>query len=776
VAERPAAPMRAENDYRVCRLRHEEGHVTTHAKTQTRSTACGGVGFLVAFAVAVAAAFALLAPTATAAIDSSGTASAEQEALAALPRITADKLDYVPGESVSIFGTNWKEGETITLFVDDDETKTWALTADVTAAGDGTFVYSFSLPDWFVATYTVTATGSSGSVASTQFTDTIAWKGVSSNSNGTGTPGSSQLTLNAPAVLAGDVLLVQIVVATGFGESDTICAPAGWERILRTDSEGGMIVVESFYRIATQASASASHTWQFKTVSSACGGAGSERADTGASGGMILYRGVDTTHPLDVPALGASGYGTTATAPRLYTVTNSTRIVRFFGASKAGAFLRGGKIYEQSSVANAERTAVAYDGPLTPAGSTNIFPADMSTEAYWGAQSIALRMAPAPTSLEVSGSATYGGPATLTAKLTSGTTGVAGKTIVFSLNGIVLGSSAVTDSTGVATLTDVKTGGRGAGVYPGIVSAAFSGDAGYEPCTGDGTLTVAKATATLTLSGLLHTYDGTAKAATATTVPAGLETVILTYSQGTGDDKVVVASPTNAGSYDVEATLDNANYEGSANDTLTIAKAATTTTVTCPASAPHTGSAVEPCSATVTGPGGLSQTVTIVYTNNVELGMATATATYPESANHLGGSDTKTFSIVAGCGTEAAFVGPLKDGTRNVVKLGGVIPVRLQLTDCTGAPVAGRTLAIRVVAGIVSGENIGESTELIVPSSTGSADTTGVMRYEDGQYAYNLATKSLATGLPYTVVIRDTTSAPWSSAPTVATAVVEAKK
>ena len=50
------------------------------------------------------------------------------------------------------------------------------------------------------------------------------------------------------------------------------------------------------------------------------------------------------------------------------------------------------------------------------------------------------------------------------------------------------------------------------------------------------------------------------------------------------------------------------------------------------------------------------------------------------------------------------------------------------------------------------------------------------MRFVDSNHMYNLATKGLGTGLPYTIVIRDTTSVAWSTAPTVGTAVIEPKK
>ncbi len=79
---------------------------------------------------------------------------------------------------------------------------------------------------------------------------------------------------------------------------------------------------------------------------------------------------------------------------------------------------------------------------------------------------------------------------------------------------------------------------------------------------------IAKARATITLSGLRHTYDGSAKTAAATTDPAGLDGVSITY-----DDQPT--APKDAGSYTVVASLSNPNYEAdSAGGTLTIAQKA----------------------------------------------------------------------------------------------------------------------------------------------------------------------------------------------------------
>ncbi|MBT1697598.1 6-bladed beta-propeller [Fulvivirgaceae bacterium PWU4] len=82
-----------------------------------------------------------------------------------------------------------------------------------------------------------------------------------------------------------------------------------------------------------------------------------------------------------------------------------------------------------------------------------------------------------------------------------------------------------------------------------------------------GTLVINKATATISIGNLTHTYNGTVKAATATTTPAG-RTVSFEYRQGG-----VSATPTKAGQYNITATVNDANYQGTATALLTINKA-----------------------------------------------------------------------------------------------------------------------------------------------------------------------------------------------------------
>jgi hypothetical protein len=87
------------------------------------------------------------------------------------PQVWSDKADYAPGETVTLSGANWAAGESVHIRVNDDAGETWRRDVDVTAAEDGTISDQFNLPDWFVAVYSVTATGATSGTATWSFTD-----------------------------------------------------------------------------------------------------------------------------------------------------------------------------------------------------------------------------------------------------------------------------------------------------------------------------------------------------------------------------------------------------------------------------------------------------------------------------------------------------------------------------------------------------------------------------------------------------------------------------
>jgi VCBS repeat-containing protein len=88
------------------------------------------------------------------------------------PTIQSDKADYAPSELVTLTGSNWQPGESVNINVNDDVGQTWNRNVDVIADENGNITDQFNLPNHFVVTYYVTATGAdSGAVAKMTFTD-----------------------------------------------------------------------------------------------------------------------------------------------------------------------------------------------------------------------------------------------------------------------------------------------------------------------------------------------------------------------------------------------------------------------------------------------------------------------------------------------------------------------------------------------------------------------------------------------------------------------------
>jgi hypothetical protein len=89
-----------------------------------------------------------------------------------------------------------------------------------------------------------------------------------------------------------------------------------------------------------------------------------------------------------------------------------------------------------------------------------------------------------------------------------------------------------------------------------------------------------------------------------------------------------------------------------------IARAPTTTVVTCPASVVYAGVPLTPCTVLVTGPG-LEERGTATYTANLNAGTATAMYDFPEGGNHLESSDSRTFTITRATATATAGSGSM---------------------------------------------------------------------------------------------------------------------
>ena len=181
-------------------------------------------------------------------------------------------------------------------------------------------------------------------------------------------------------------------------------------------------------------------------------------------------------------------------------------------------------------------------------------------------------------------------------------------------------------------------------------SYTYGGDANHTGSSDSQNFTIDKAssTTTVTCGAGPFTYSGSA------------QTPCSAHVAGAGglsaDPDPVYSDNNDAGTATASYTFGgDDNHTGSTDSKhFTIAKASSTTTVTCGAGPfTYTGSAQTPCSAHVSGAGGLSADPDPVYSNSTNAGTATASYTYAGDANHEGSNHSKDFTIAKAASTTA---------------------------------------------------------------------------------------------------------------------------
>ena len=326
-----------------------------------------------------------------------------------------------------------------------------------------------------------------------------------------------------------------------------------------------------------------------------------------------------------------------------------------------------------------------------------------------------------PTTLTVgAATGTYGGTVDLSSILTDGVSPLSGKTIAFKLNGNDVGS-AVTDGSGIASLTSVSLAGINANTYPTGVAASFTGDAIYLTSNATNGLTVKKADATIVVTPYHVGFDTNSHTATGTATGVNGESVAGLNLNGT--------THTASGDYSDTWTFTDVtgNYNGATgtvNDVISPASSATNVVV---ANAVYDGSP-HGATSSATGVGGLNQLLVVSYSgrNSTVYGPSTtaptnagdysASAAYTGDADHAPSADAKDYSI---------FKAP---STTTVTCPLSVVFTGSQLTPCTATAVGAGGLNVSVQVGygnnIIPGTATASATYLGDPNhnpSSGSA-------------------------------------------------------
>ena len=287
-------------------------------------------------------------------------------------------------------------------------------------------------------------------------------------------------------------------------------------------------------------------------------------------------------------------------------------------------------------------------------------------------------------------------------------------------NGSPQQPTATTSPTGLTGVAITYDGSASAPTNVGSYAVVASlTNANYDAPNATGTLVITKATATITLSGLTHTFDGSPKAASATTTPAALTALSITYN---GSPTV----PTNAGSYAVVVSLMNANYEApNATGTLVISKATATITL---GGLTHTFDGSPKAASATTTPTALTALL-ITYNGS------------PTAPTNAGG-----YAVVVSL-TNANYEAPNATGTLTIAKANQTIVVT------TGAPATAAFGTSFTVA--ATGGGSGNAVMVTTPPGDGCSDTGPTFTITSGiavcQVVYNQAGNANYTAAPQIV-------------------------
>lgn len=228
-------------------------------------------------------------------------------------------------------------------------------------------------------------------------------------------------------------------------------------------------------------------------------------------------------------------------------------------------------------------------------------------------------------------------------------------------------------------------------------------------------LVIAQAPVTLSFGNLAHTYDGSARHASVTTVPGGVA-VALAYLDGS--DPVV--APLDAGSYTVVASLADSNFvvEGSDSATLVIAKAVAQVSLS---DLTQVYDGLGKAATAATTPAGLE--VELSYDGGAALPVAVGThAVHAVVVNdNYRGEASATLTIVAAAVAGFSADGPTSfSGTAGAL-LPGALPT-VRVVDTSGNGVPGMGVRFVAASGAIPGFADGQ---LVLTGADGRASVAG---------------------------------------------------
>jgi hypothetical protein len=450
------------------------------------------------------------------------------------PAVWTDKADYNPGATVTLYGAGWAPGEPVHLAVNDTDGQTWSFADDVVASDAGELTDQLTLPAWFVAQYSVTATGASGATAATSFTD--------GNLNFLlATADTTQPT----AAYSVDWTRYDDTACTSFKQSGTATyTPPG---VTQTGgSEPGVGNGASARPTGVTAPTGFAFTYWSDSATSTTPVTGAALCRVGSQPSP-LFAHFRPTITSTSTAVTTSGSPSTYGDPVTFTAT----VTPASGPAATGtvAFTDGAATLCASAALNAAGTATCQTSSLSAAGPHTI------TATYSGSSTLSTSSGAIQQAV---GKATL----TVTANDAAKTYGDANPTFSAGITGLVNGDSASAVS-GAASCTTGATGTSGAGTYPITCTQGTLAAANYAFGFASGTLTVGPRALTVTAQSPSRPYGDANPALSATLSGFVNGDTAASMVSGSASCSTVATTISSVGTYAVTCaagTLASANY------------------------------------------------------------------------------------------------------------------------------------------------------------------------------------------------------------------------
>lgn len=445
------------------------------------------------------------------------------------PSLESDKSSYTAGGTVTLTGSGWGSSEVVGISVDDDKGNTWKKVANVTADANGQISLRFALPSTLAANYTASALGEYSERASATFSSDPGEQAGLVSDKDDYAPGEISW-LGGWNFQPGESIYLTIFIDDP--EMGVHVNNYDWT-YEQADEQGTFL---------TSFGVPAEAAWM--TLTATAKGLTSGRTATAVFTDAPPVV-VSSINPSSGPLVGGtavqilgSGFGPETQVTYTVTIGGTLVPVNRDNHNQLTVTVPPGVTLGAVDV------VVYQDG--TPVGTL--------TQGYTYGVPVA-----ETSSLTASATTgTYGGTTTLSATLKDGNNNpLSGKTISFTLNGNTFtGNTAVTNASGIATLTGVSLSGINAGTYATGVGASFAGAAPFPATSATGSLTVSTKAITVTADAKSKVY-GDADPALTFTNDGGLQVTDFTGSLSRAAGESVAGGPYAIGQGSLSA---GANY------------------------------------------------------------------------------------------------------------------------------------------------------------------------------------------------------------------------